>query len=67
MWIDDITALPDVTTRAKWAELLHVNQSTLWRAEERDELRGHRSKSGGTSFTKQQILSWLGIELESVE
>ncbi len=63
MHIDNLNQLPDVASRAGWAAVLGVNQSTIWRAENKGHLQGTRTKSGGVIHTKAQILDWLGLEL----
>jgi predicted site-specific integrase-resolvase len=61
MKIPEINSLPGATSRAKWARILEINQSTLWRAEQRGLLEGLRTKSGGVIYTKEAILEWVGM------
>jgi hypothetical protein len=63
MNIENLDALPDIATRTRWARLIEVDQSTLWRAEARGALKGTRTKSGGAIHTKAQILDWLGVQI----
>ena len=59
--IENLNQLPDVASRAGWAAEIEVNQTTLWRAENKGQLKGTRTKSGGVIHTKAQILEWLGL------
>ena len=61
MNIKNIDELPEVASRARWASIIEVNQSTLWRAEHAGQLKGSKTKSGGIVYRRRDILEWLGI------
>jgi hypothetical protein len=61
MRISKISSLPDAAQRAEWARLLRVDQTTLYRAEMRGDLKGCRGRNGAAIYRKEQILDWLGL------
>jgi hypothetical protein len=61
MLISDISKLPDATHRSRWAELLDLDETTLYRAERNGELKRVSNKHQAV-YTKKAILRWLGLE-----
>ena len=67
MRIPRLDSLPDIAQRSEWAKLLEVDHSTLYRAEMRGDLEGFRPTGRSVVYTKDAILSWIGIKRESVK
>jgi hypothetical protein len=59
--IPDIARLPDACHAAEWARLLSCNPSTIYRAEQANQLRRSPSRGSRALYSKREILRWLGL------
>lgn len=61
MHISDLKNLPDVAQRKTWAQLIHRDVATLYRAQRRGVLEASKPDGRTVLITKRAILKWLGI------
>lgn len=61
MYIPPLDSLPGGASRAKWAKVLQVHETTLYRAERNGRLKAQRTAAGTVIYTKEAILEYLGF------
>ena len=64
MRIPALESFPEIGQRAEWCRLLQIDQSTLFRAQQRGEIASIKTRTGRVLYTKAAVLAWLNLNFE---